>query len=421
MKSGYMKKRLLLTLLPFLLAGCPDGVDQSAQAPVNPAATVIGLLQPLASGSSIDRELAARLAVSEINAAGGVNGQPLDVRVVYDKDNNPSFGVPSARSLVDSGVVAIVGANSSAVTIPVAEEVTIPAHVALITPGGTSPRISTLADNDTVYRIPPSDALQGRLLAELVWSEGHQTVSTVVQTDPYGQGLGQAFSQRFQELGGSIQSSASVPASKTSDFGSIIDSLYASGTPPVLMLFAFAQPTTGLLREIVSSKGSLPTLYGVDANMIPDTLNNAPLQIAGMRGTSPSADTGSPEYQHFLNAYRQAVGNTPSANAENGYDAVYLIALAMARAGANNRAGVVTQLRPASGSGSGKTVVGPGEFAKAVAAIRNGEDVGYRGTTGAINFDANGDPSGANYQYLEIRQTGSGLGLVLLRNIPFNL
>ena len=408
----------LLALLGLcqLLAGCPTRVDKSPSPPVNPAATVIGMLQPSASGTDLEDELAARLAIREINAAGGVNGQPLDLRVNYDGNNDAAVGVPSAQQLVNSDIVALIGANSSQVTIPVAEQVTIPANIALISDGATSPAISTLADNNTVYRVAPSDTLQGTLLAKLVWQEGHTSVATFCQNEPYGLGLTQVFVKAFEQLGGTVTAQVVAPLTEDSGYSSEIASLYANGAPGALMLFAFSEQTDNLLREILTAQGSLPPLYGVDANMIPDTLENAPPQIAGMRGTTVGADPGTPQYQHFLAAYTAAVGAVPDPNTENAYDAVYLIALAMEQAGANTRPAVLARLDSVSqtGSSSGNTVVGPGQFAAAIADIQAGKTVGYLGASGPINFDAAGDPSSATYHYLEITATPTGLSLSTL-------
>lgn len=414
----------LAALLPLclLLAGCPTGVGQSASPPVNPNATVIGMLQPQASGTDLETELAARLAISEINGAGGVNGKLLDLRVGYDGNNNPAVGVPSAQALVATNIIALIGANSSQVTIPVAEQVTIPANIALISPSATATAISTLADNNTVYRIAPSDALQGALLARLVWQEGRSSVAIFAGNEPYGVGIAQVFSQAYAQLGGTVLNQTLVPPEQTSGFASAIASLYAQGTPPAIMLFSFPDQTANVLREIVSDKGSLPALYGVDANMTSDMVSNAPPQIVGMRGTTPAADTSTPQYQHFLAAYTAATGVVPDPNTENSYDAVYLIALAMAEAGSNSRAGVLSQLTAVSQSGasSGNTVFGPGQFGAAVAAIKAGQRVGYRGASGAIDFDANGDPSTGSYDYLEVTDTGGGLlGLTNLQTINY--
>jgi len=403
-----------------MLSGCPTDVDEPVHPPIDPNAIVIGLLQPLPSGNELQREQAARLAIAEINTAGGVNGRPLALRVAYDNNNDPVTGVASARSLEASGIIALIGASASRVTIPMAQQVTIPAGLAVISPGSTSPLITTLVDNDTVYRIPPSDALQGRLLAERVWGEGRTQVAIFSQNEPYGQGLSAAFTMRYQELGGTIQVEVSFLPEHTSGYATEIDALYAAGPPPALMLFAFSVATSNLLREVVSAKGSLPVLYGVDANMALEMVNNAPPQVVGMRGTNPSAPTDSPPYQRFLQAFVRATGEMPSSNRENAYDAVYLIALALTQAGHTDRAAVVTHLREVSRSdGSAAVQILPGDFATAVTAIRAGADVDYHGASGPIDFDAQGDPSAATYRYQEIQSGPEGLHIETLETINY--
>lgn len=403
-----------------LLSGCPTDVDEPVHSPVDPNAIVIGLLQPLPTGNELQREQAARLAIAEINAAGGVNGRPLALRVAYDNNNDPVTGVESARSLEASGVIALIGAGASRVTIPMTQQVTIPAGLAVISPGSTSPLITTLVDNDTVYRIPPSDALQGRLLAERVWEEGRVQVAIFAQDEPYGQGLNAAFKMRYQELGGSIQAEVNFLPEHTSGYAAEINALYAAGTPPALMLFAFSVATSNLLREIVSAKGSLPALYGVDANLSLEMASNAPPQVVGMRGTNPSAPTDSPPYQRFQQAFLRATGELPSSNRENSYDAVYLIALALAQAGHTDRAAVVAHLREVSRpDGPSAVPILPGDFATAVAAIRAGADVDYQGASGPIDFDVQGDPSAATYRYQEIQQGPDGLRIETLATFDY--
>src|SRR5260370_20857867 len=93
----------------------------------------------------------ALLAVEEINAAGGLLGGPLTLANRADR-GNPAAGAAAAHELVDQlHVPAIVGSNTSAVTLALAA-VTIPAHVVLISPAATTPEITTLEDDGFVFR-----------------------------------------------------------------------------------------------------------------------------------------------------------------------------------------------------------------------------------------------------------------------------
>jgi branched-chain amino acid transport system substrate-binding protein len=70
----------------------------------------------------------AQLAVDELNAAGGVDGRPLEL-VIEDDQNSPEEAVPAYERLVEEGVVAVGGIISSSVggaTAPLAESSQIP-------------------------------------------------------------------------------------------------------------------------------------------------------------------------------------------------------------------------------------------------------------------------------------------------------
>ncbi len=110
----------------------------------------------------------AELAVGEINAAGGVNGEPIEL-VRGDDGTNPDTGVTEATRMVEvEGVSAIIGALSSGVSLQVAENVTGPSGVVQITPASTSPGISDADDDDFLFRTTISDAAQGLLMSNLL-------------------------------------------------------------------------------------------------------------------------------------------------------------------------------------------------------------------------------------------------------------
>lgn len=414
-----MKRLPWVVVMVGLLAGCPRDVDDRPQDDINPDDLVIGLIQPLASGTEVAREQAARMAVQEINNAGGINGQHVGLLVAFDNDNDPVAGVAAAQTLVARGAVAIVGANSSRVTLPVAQQVTIPVPIALVAHGATSPLISALDDNDSVFRVPPSDALQGRLLAKKLREEGFIHAAIFSQEEAYGLGLHEAFSEEFELLGGTLSAEVTASAEKTSGFTAEITALYENGTPEALVIFGFAINTTNLLREILASKGALPPLFGVDGNLNKGMLENAPIQTAGMRGTSPGAALDRTEYLNFAHAFEQATGvpvNDP--NIGNTYDGVYLVALALAQGGTNNRATVLENLRRVSIADTDAPVeIGPGQIAAGFAAIASGADIDYQGVGNDIDFDAQGDPTAATYHYVEVVRSGNGLDIQVLETV----
>ena len=124
------------------------------------------------------------LAVSLINDAGGVNGG--DITVVHaDSGTSPNVATEAAGKLIEIDKVGgIVGSLSSGVTMAVAEAKTIPAGMVMVSPASTSPAISVLEDNDTVFRTTVSDAAQGVVLARMAKRLGYEHCSTIYVNNP---------------------------------------------------------------------------------------------------------------------------------------------------------------------------------------------------------------------------------------------
>jgi ABC-type branched-subunit amino acid transport system substrate-binding protein len=102
------------------------------------------------------------------------------------------------------GVHAIIGALSSGVTQPIAENVAAPAGVVMISPASTAPAITTADDDGLLFRTPIADVAQGEVLAAVAIDLGYETVCTLYVNTAYGQGLSGAFTQNFEANGGLV-------------------------------------------------------------------------------------------------------------------------------------------------------------------------------------------------------------------------
>ena len=155
------------------------------------------------------------MAIQEINASGGVFGQDV-LLATADDGTLPEQGQAEARRLIDvEGVHAIVGALSSGVTQPIAENVAAPANIVVISPASTAAAITTANDNDFLFRTPIQDAAQAEVLAELADEQGYTTVCVLYVNTPYGQGLSENFTTDFEALGGTVANQVSVEAQQT--------------------------------------------------------------------------------------------------------------------------------------------------------------------------------------------------------------
>jgi branched-chain amino acid transport system substrate-binding protein len=334
----------------------------------------------------------AELAAKHLNAGGGVNGLPV-VLVVEDSLTDATQGANAAQRLVDSGVQAIVGAVSSGVTVPVAEGVTIPNGVLLVSPSSTSPAITELADDDLVFRTTISDALQGLVLGQLAWDLGFGTACTMYLDNAYGQGLSSAFTQAFEALGGTVQ--VQVPHDDKPPGSSYLPELQTctDGNPDVLAAISYPQQGGVYLNEALDHTLIDQFIFtdGLKYQPMFDELDVAhPDAFDGMYGTAP----GTSLTAEFSSAYEAEYGEPPSLPfiAET-YDAVVAIALAAGTAGSTDTAAIRDALRgvvcpPGSPIGAGAAAVADGLTLAAAA-----EHVDYEGGTDSQEFNEYGDSS----------------------------
>ena len=334
---------------------------------------------------------AAELAVNQINAAGGVNGQPIEL-VQGDSATSPQQAVEEARRLIElEGVSAIVGPAGSGETLPVAESVTGPAGVLEITMSATSPALTIANDNDFLFRTTISDAAQGIVMGDVAREQGYESACVLYVNNAYGQGLSDAFAQRFTAEGGTI--TAQVPheqeqASYASEIASCTE-----GDPDVLIAAAYPESGRVFLRELAES-GDAPAVIFSDGLKSPEMFADLGWQVfEGNYGTAAGLFE-SEATAAFDQAWEDAYGEIPAVPyLREINDAIYLIALAAEQVDSNDPTAIRDALREVANEPG--TVVGPGQegWQAAVEAIAAGEDVNYEGAAGSVDLDENGDVS----------------------------
>ncbi|SFP37839.1 substrate-binding protein [Geodermatophilus dictyosporus] len=184
------------SLTEFVLAGDEaNATTDEGPAPAAPGTTgeqlVVGTLLPLTGDLAFlgPPEVAgARLAVQEINAAGGVLGQDVRLEEGDSGDATTDTATQTVDRLLQAGVNAIVGAASSTVSLNVIDRITA-AGVMQISPANTSDQFTTYNDNGLYFRTAPPDVLQARALADLLAADGNNTVGILARNDSYGNGL----------------------------------------------------------------------------------------------------------------------------------------------------------------------------------------------------------------------------------------
>ncbi len=364
-----------------------------AAAPVLAGEVKIGALMPMTGALGeygVTSLNGIKLAADEINAAGGVLGSKLSI-VVGDTQTNPQAGVESAKRLVSVDKVAgLVGALASGVTIPVAKSVSSTAGVPQISSASTAPTITTLADNDFLFRTTPHDALQGVVLGDVVKGANISKVSIIYVNNDYGKGLADAFAARFQALGGKVVASLGYEEKQASYRGELAN--IAKGGPEALVLIAYPGDGVPIIKQALEG-GYFSKFVFTDGMKSVDMTKSIPAKyLEGSLGTAPEPKDSAAK-KHFVEAYKAANGKLPPHPfIETAYDATYLLALAIQKAGSTDGTKVRDALRQVANP-PGEPVL-PGEWAKARQLIAAGKDIDYFGAAGSQNFDAAGDVPG---------------------------
>ncbi|MFW6076270.1 MAG: ABC transporter substrate-binding protein [Hyphomicrobiales bacterium] len=353
---------------------------------------------------------AAQLAATHVNEQGGLlDGEQIEMPSADTGCVDSTMAVNGADRLINSDdVVAIVGALCSGATIAAANNVAVPAGVVMISPASTSPALTELDDNDLVFRTPPSDAYQGVVLARILRDEGVDSIAVTYVNNDYGKGLADAVEAAFEDAGGTVAVNEAHEDGKA-DYRPEIGSMAASGAETLVVLAYVDGSGQTIIRQAVEG-GDFQSFAGGDG-MVGDALIEAagPGNLDGMILTRP----GSPE-NPGSETYAQLAtdaGLDPNATfGAQGYDAGFLLALAIEQAGSADSEGLSAALREVANE-PGEVIL-PGEWEKAKQLIADGQDVNYEGATGTLEFDEHGDVPGVIEQLVIEGESINTVGLM---------
>ncbi len=345
---------------------------------------------------------AAQLAVQQVNDQGGIGSGEKLVGVVGDSACNPQGGTDAATKAVNiESVAGIVGPHCSGAVLAAAGSVTIPAGVALVTPSGTSPEITNLEDNGTVFRTVPSDDYQGRALARTMKEKGYGKVAVAYLNNDYGTGLANAFKAEYVDaLGGEITQFAAHEEGKASYRSNLAE--LAKGGADTLVIFDYGDGTGLTILRQALENGFFEKFVGGDGMKSDAVIKELGAEnLATFVSSSPVGEK-SDSLDLFNEAFKAAGGDPDAIFANTSYDAAFLLALALETTG-GKKDGVGSALMEVS-NGEGEAIR-PGEWKKAKELIAAGKAIDYKGAAGDHNFDAKGDVPGT-YALFEVGANG---------------
>ena len=353
-----------------------------------------------AYGANLDK--AVKLAVSVQNNALRQLGLSKSIKVQLvdsqDGQTQATASVEAAKKEVGEHVSVIIGEMASGATIPMAQSVTIPSHIVLISPTSSAPQITTLNDNGYVWRAYPSDTLQGKVLAQAAVSNfGKGAVVNVgARNDAFGTALEQLFEAQYKKLGGKIGKNVSWNPTQP-NFDTEAQQL-VDGDPAGWVIIDFPETFEKFAPSLVrTGKWDASKTFMTEALRNTDELDKIGDPVLGLRGTAASA-AGGPAGASFASYWKKNVkGAKPYTGFEGtALDAANVAFLAALQACSSSPAKIKANLVRVSGPPGTKVTYA--QLAKAIKLIRSGKEVDYEGAFSPVDFDAKGDIGSAVFE-----------------------
>lgn len=373
-----------------------DCTPEQATAGATPVTTplVVGTLLPETGTLAFlgPPEVAGvQLAINDVNAAGGVLGQPVQLIPGDSGDTTTDTANVTVDRLLAGGADVIVGAASSSVSLKVIDKIAS-AGVVQFSPANTSDQFVCYPDKGQYFRTAPTDVLQAQALSQLIAEDGAQRVSILALNDPYGTGLAQNTVDNLQDAGiPSDQIQKIIYDPNAQSFNAEVDDV-KNFAPDAVAVIGFEESAKIITRMhevgIGPSDGTL--VYGVDGNM-GNALGEAvakPL-LDTMKGTTPLTDVGT-EFQDRLKALNPALVDFNYSG--ESYDAVVISALAAEQAKSTAGTDIAANINSVTKDGEKCT-----SFAQCLPLVQAGTDIDYDGITGALNFSDSGEPATGSY------------------------
>jgi ABC-type branched-subunit amino acid transport system substrate-binding protein len=385
-----------LAAAALVLTACGGGDDEPEASPTNDESSeapapkgdgvlTVGNLLPQTGDLAFlgPPEFAGvKLAVEEINAAGGVLGQDV-VNIDADSgDGTPDIAGSEVDKLFNQDVDAIVGAAASGVSVSVIDKIT-GAGVVHFSPANTAAGFDTYDDNGLYFRTAPSDRLQGQVLANLAAEDGFQNVAIMARQDFYGEGLAEQVQTTLEEKGVGVADFVLYSAD-AQNYTAEVNQIAAS-KPDALVLIAFEE-TTKIIPQLIA-KGIGPQdiqLYFVDGNL--SDYSSETFDLTGVKGTLPVAGDPDPQFNDKLLSIDPKLKDF--SYGPQSYDAMMIIALAAIQAGDDSGEAIGDNSIDITREGTQCST-----FEECAQLLEDGEDIDYEGASGPTDMNDTGSPA----------------------------
>jgi branched-chain amino acid transport system substrate-binding protein len=305
------------------------------------------------------------LKLKEINDAGGINGQKVELVWGDDLCAPKDAGTVGSKFAADKSIVAVIGHLCSSATLA-AMPIYVRAGVPAISPTSTNPTIGDVGKG-WFFRNCYTDDFQGKYLASHVVPKllGKNSVAIFYENNDYAIGLKDSFMAGAKSAGVKV-TGAEAYVAKTTDFTPQLTKLLRD-KPDTIFLCGY-HPEGALIAGQARKLGFNGPLFGADGIDNEDYIKIGGKATDNTYMTVPFlAASASAAGKDFAKRFKEAYGRDVDWMSANAYDCLGILAQVIAKTGPDRK-----------------------KIREGLAAI-NSDSNGYDGITGLTYFDKKGD------------------------------
>ena len=275
-----------------------------------------------------------KLAISEINAKGGLNGKKIKLESMDDKGDATEASNAFNKLAGDNSVLAVLGptiSSTTAAVAPLADQSKLPA----IAPAATSDSIAT---GGYLFRTCFKDSYQGEIAAKFAAETLKvKKVAVLYGTgDPYSSGVGKAFAAAAKKAGLDVVDEENSSSADDTEYSSQLQKIQASGAEFLYApyYYSVAGPYIIPQARALGYKGYVMGPDGYDGLKLTGDKSQYD-KVLYTTHYSPD-DTSNTKVQDFIKSYEKANNNQePNTFTALAYDSVYMFKQAYDKAGKN--------------------------------------------------------------------------------------
>jgi len=336
----------LLALLP----GCSKDEEKPADTTKEPIKIGVVLSESGAAEPLGQPEMKAiELFVDELNAAGGIDGHPVEV-IIKDDQSDPNEALNATVELIEQeGVVAVIGTSTTGATLSMKQETANQEIPQVCMAAGV---IITEEDFEWIFRTPPtSDEAGGNALAYIQDVLGLTRIALLYDTNAFGTDGKNTIEALAPEYGLEVVASVGYQTDDTAEAMDTYLTNIQAADPEIIVVWG-TNPGPAIIAQQMDAKGMTQPYMGSHG-----IANQSFIELAGDSAEGvlfPAGkmliwdivlEPGSEEYEvikNFSDAYEAEYGEQISTFAGHGWDAILIVTDALKRAGAEATA---SQLR----------------------------------------------------------------------------